>query len=95
MAGRQLQVPTQEGVRTLDASERELLLGFGSGHTASCMAASQMKQNLSEYKDVRKSLCGDSFAIISFAIMAAQMSCELSLRMKPSQIIRRLGLAPG
>ena len=81
--------------RTLDSSERELLLGFGAGHTASCMAASRMKQSLTEYEDVRRSLCGDSFAVISFAIMAAQMSSELAPRMKPSQILRRLGLAPG
>eukprot|EP00435_Cladocopium_sp_Y103_P009201 s976_g2.t1 len=81
--------------RLLDASERELLLGFGPGHTDSCQSASVKKRNLREHEDIRKSLCGDSFAILPFAVMGACMCSALVPRMSPSQILRRLGLAPG
>ena len=85
---------SSEPARLLDSSERELLLGFGAGHTNTCLSASEAKQSLTRFEDVRKSLCGDSFAILSFAIMASQMS-ELLPRMSPSKIVARLGLAPG
>lgn len=86
--------PGQEG-RVLDASEREILLGFGPQHTESCMSASDMKKNYKEYEDSRRSLCGDSFSILSFAIMASCMCAELAPRMRPELVVRRLGLAPG
>lgn len=81
--------------RTLDSTERELLLGLGPGHTSTCRAASVAKANWTAYEDSRKSLCGDSFAVSSFAIMASAMCASWAPRMKPSQIINRLGLAPG
>ena len=81
--------------RVLDCTEREILLGLGPGHTASCMSASELKRKPTEYLDTRDSLCGDSFAISSFAIMGAQMCADLVPRMGPSQIVQRLGLAPG
>ena len=81
--------------RLLDASERELLLGLGPGHTASCKSASAAKASWTAYEDCRKSQCGDSFAIPSFAIMGAAMCAEWLPRMKPSHIINRMGLAPG
>lgn len=81
--------------RLLDSSEREILLGFGAGHTKPCMSASEAKKSLREYEDARCSLCGDSFSVLSFAIMASQMACDMSPRMTPQKIIRRLGLAPG
>ena len=81
--------------RVLDSSERELLLGFGAQHTASCMSASEMKKSMERYEDVRKSLCGDSFAMISFALVGAVLCQELAPRMSPQQIMDRLGLAPG
>ena len=59
------------------------------------MSASEAKKNLRAYEDVRCSLCGDSFSIFSFAIMASMMSSELTPRMSPAQILQRLGLAPG
>ena len=86
---------TVEPSRTLDSSEREILLGFGPGHTRTCMSASEAKRSSVAYEDARKSLCGDSYAILSFAIMASQMCAHLVPRMKPSQIVQRLGLAPG
>ena len=82
-------------LRTLDSSERELLLGFGPGHTKTCMPASESKKSAKKFEDTRKSLCGDSFAIVSFAIIASQMCAELLPRMSPSRIVSRLGLAPG
>jgi hypothetical protein len=85
----------QLGQRILDASERELLLGFGPHHTSTCMSASEVKKSKVEFEDVRKTLCGDSFAVLSFAIMASQMCAELVPRMPPAKILDRLGLAPG
>ena len=81
--------------RLLDASERELLLGFGPGHTDPCQSASVKKQNLSNHEDLRKSLCGDSFSIMSFAVMGAALCSQLLPRMSPTMILNRLGLAPG
>ena len=81
--------------RLLDSSERELLLGFGPAHTASCMSASDMKKSKEVYEDSRCSLCGDSFSILSFGIMASSMCSEMVPRMTPDQRVKRLGLAPG
>ena len=81
--------------RVLDSSERELLLGMGPGHTATCRSASSAKTSWEDYEDSRRSLCGDGFAISSFAIMGAVLCSNFLPRMKPSTIINRLGLAPG
>eukprot|EP00435_Cladocopium_sp_Y103_P024855 s3415_g6.t1 len=86
--------PTK-GLRPLDASERELLMGFGAGHTATCMSASDAKRSFTAYEDARKSLCGDSFSILSFGVIAAQLCAKLVPRMTPEQIVMRMGLAPG
>ena len=83
------------GQRPLDASERELLLGFGAGHTKTCMSASEAKRSKAAYEDARKSLCGDSYSVLSFAVMASQMCADCMPRMAPAQIVRRFGLAPG
>ena len=82
-------------MRTLDVSEHELLLGFGTGHTTHCLSASEAKKSPEAFEDLRKSLCGDSFAILSFSILVSQMCADLVPRMSPDQIVRRLGLAPG
>eukprot|EP00438_Fugacium_kawagutii_P032920 Skav205027 [mRNA] locus=scaffold6308:1300:5659:- [translate_table: standard] len=81
--------------RLADSSERELLLGYGYQHTESARAASDIKRNPTDFEDVRLTLCGDSFAISSFAIVAAAMCSRLISPMAPSKIINRLGLAPG
>ena len=81
--------------RVLDSSERELLLGFGPGHTASCLAASEVKKSHRDFEDIRCPLCGDSFSVASFAIIASALRSELAPRMSPAQIVQRLGLAPG
>ena len=82
-------------VRLLDASERELLLGFGLGHTEPCQAASLKKKSLQEHEDIRCSLCGDSFAMVPFTVMGAVLCQDLVPRMSPTQVLLRLGLAPG
>ena len=81
--------------RLLDASERELLPWFGAGHTTSCMSASKMKKSFENYEDIRKTLCGDSFAMLSFSIVGAVLCSEMVPRMSPATILNRLGLAPG
>lgn len=81
--------------RLLDSSEREILLGFGPGHTDPCQSASVKKRNLQEHEDIRCSLCGDSFSILSFAVMGAVLCQDMLPRMTPEMILNRLGLAPG
>eukprot|EP00438_Fugacium_kawagutii_P017079 Skav213874 [mRNA] locus=scaffold2374:77699:81990:+ [translate_table: standard] len=81
--------------RPADASERELLLGYGSGHTESARTASDIKRSKVDFEDARLSLCGDSFAVSSFAIVAAAMCADMVPPMSPGHIIRRMGLAPG
>lgn len=81
--------------RLLDSSERELLLGFGARHASSCMSASDVKKSKTEYEDIRCLLCGGSFSILSFGIMASAMCSTFVARMSPDRIIKRLGLAPG
>ena len=56
----------QSKTRLLDSSERELLLGFGAGHTDPCQSASLKKRSLQEHEGIRCSLCGDSLAILPF-----------------------------
>eukprot|EP00435_Cladocopium_sp_Y103_P000532 s2010_g1.t1 len=90
-----LLVHPQQPPRLLEASEREILLGLGAGHTATCKSASEAKSSWTAYEDSCLSLCGDSFAISSFAIMGAAMCSSFLPPMKPSTIIHRLGLAPG
>ena len=58
----------------------------------------EAKKSRRDYEDIRCSLCGDSFSIASFAIIAiiAGILCsELVPRISPAQIVNRLGLAPG
>ena len=86
----------QQKWRLLDADERELLSGFGWGHTKLCMPASEIKKDPQAYEDERKSLIGDSFNMISFVYFAAQacrkfLPAELTYHMLWS----RMGLAPG
>ena len=47
--------------RTIDSSERELLMGFGFEHTSLCWGATAIKSDLQSYEDTRKTLVGDSF----------------------------------
>lgn len=46
--------------RLVSSSEKELLMGFGMGHTSVCYSASRIKQSTQKYDDERNSLLGDS-----------------------------------
>ena len=59
------------------------------------MSASEMKRSLTDYEDIRCSLNGDSFSILSFAVIASSFSAEFVPRLSPNKIVKRLGLAPG
>lgn len=84
-----------ESWRLLSAVERELLLGYGFGHTRSCMSASERKQNQTAYNDLRLSLLGDSFSIYSFVIFALACSRRFILKLHYQTVAERMGLAPG
>ena len=81
--------------RLLDSSEREVLMGFGPGNTDVCQSASSKKKSLQDHEDIRKTLLGDSFAILPFAVVAAALCEAVVPRMRPTQILLRLGFAPG
>lgn len=59
------------------------------------MAASIAKQSLEAYEDIRCSLCGDAFAIVSFAVVGAVLCQDLTPRATPRQVVNWLGLVPG
>ena len=81
--------------RVTEASERELLMGFGASHTEPAMAASKAKQNWDAYEVERLSLLGDSFAMAS-ALIFAVWGTNVYVKPKPYQhYVARLGLAPG
>ena len=68
---------------------------YNPGHTEPCQSAWVKKRHLKEHADIRCSLCGDSFAILPFATMAAVLCQDIVPRTTPSMILLRLGLAPG
>ena len=81
--------------RLLNANEREILMGYGAGHTTVAWSASQAKQNPQGFEDERCSLIGDSFAIQSFMIFAAFAGYKWSRQFDMAQMNHRVGLPPG
>ena len=81
--------------RRPNASEKELLMGYGWGHTELCMSASEIKKSKIHYEDTRQSLIGDSFAIGSFVIAAAGLCRSFHQVKHYRDLWKRLGLAPG
>ena len=79
----------------MDASERELLLGYGWGHTKLALSASNIKESKARYENIRLSLLGDSFSIYSFVIVAAALTQAFLPRLHYSHLAQRMGLAPG
>ena len=77
------------------ASEKEILMGYGAGHTTLCMAASKIKQSPVGYEDCRQSLLGDAFAIPSFIIICAGLCRGLVNFPTYSDLCKRMGSAPG
>ena len=71
-------------------------MGFGSGHTKYCFSASRAKQlGKAAVEDERRSLVGDSFAMLSFSWVGLQLCRNYCSNMAVDQIVQRLGLAPG
>ena len=81
--------------RLLNSSEREVLLGYGIGHTELCFSASKVKQNKTAFEDERCSLLGDSFAIASFSLIAAWSVKRWIGEVSVEWLTNRLGLPPG
>ena len=81
--------------RLIDSSERELLHGYGWGHTSVCMSASDIKKDVQAYEDLRCSLVGDSFSLYSFAIFAWSACASLLPGMTYAHLCSRMGMAPG
>lgn len=81
--------------RLTNASERELLHGYGFGHTEICMSASEIKQSGQRYEDERCSQIGDSFNLYSFVVFAWGALRHLLPKISYSHIAQRMGLAPG
>ncbi len=81
--------------RLLSPPERELLLGYGIGHTRSCLSASDIKGHEQRYEDIRCSLLGDSFSVYSFVMWAVALSFHFAPRVAYSHLAHRAGLAPG
>ena len=87
---------TERGTwRLVSEVEKELLLGYGWGHTSLCLSASDIKQNPQRYKDERNSLLGDSFSVVSFVIVAAAMCRNFLGNIPYTHLLHRLGMAPG
>ena len=81
--------------RLTDSSERELLLGYGYGHTTLAWSASYIKQSTARFENVRLSLLGDCFSIFSFIIPAAAMCQKFLPVLHYRHLANRMGLAPG
>ena len=81
--------------RLANASERELLMGYGFQHTSVCLSASDQKRSKQAYEDLRCSLIGDSFAMSSFVIPAAAMCKRMMAKVHYKHLCQRLGVAPG
>lgn len=81
--------------RLANSSERELLLGYGWGHTSLCMNASTIKENPCKYEDERLSLLGDSFSLFSFIIPGCALCREYLPRLDYRRLVARMGMAPG
>lgn len=87
--------PNSGGIRYINATEREQLLGYGWGHSLPAMNASTAKTAKRGYEDERLSLLGDSFPVNSFWFFSAQ-ACRKWVDLQPAERYRdRLGLWPG
>ena len=81
--------------RLANASEKEILLGYGAGHTELCFSASKIKESAISYEDERLSLLGDSFSIYSFVIAAAAMCRRFITSLSYQHLANRMGMSPG
>ena len=86
---------SKKGWRLLEGSERELLHGYGWGHTELALSASDIKKNYQDYEDARCSLVGDSFSMYSFVIFAWGSCAHALPGMTYKHLCDRMGMAPG
>ena len=82
-------------LRYASIEERQRLLGFGHNHVKYAFSASKAKASPQEYVDKQYSLLGDTFSMVSFAWIVSQLCRQWTSPLTPSQVVRRLGLAPG
>ena len=86
---------SEDSWRLTNASERELLHGYGWGHTALCLSASDIKRDQRAYEDLRCSLLGDSFSIYSFIIFPWAALSSVLPAVGYWHLANRMGMAPG
>lgn len=86
---------SHESWRLVNATEKELLLGYGFNHTLPAWSASKVKSNQIGFSDCRNSLLGDSFSIYSFIILAAACARRYLPTISYKFLCQRMGLAPG
>ena len=85
---------SSKGWRLLEASERELLHGYGWGHTSLCFSASEIKRSFSEHEDQRCSLVGDSFSMYSFVLFCVELVLVLASTSFVLSLVRAHGYGP-
>ena len=81
--------------RYLSVTERERLMGYGSGHTEHAWNASSIKSSPRGYSDERLSLLGDAFPVNTFWLFASSSVEKWVSRRNPEHYLQRLGLFPG
>ena len=81
--------------RLTNSGERELLMGYGFGHTELAWSASKIKGDPAAYERERCSLVGDAFSIYSFVIIGAGLCRNFIPTIHYRHLCQRMGLAPG
>ena len=88
-------ITSESSWRLLRAEEKELLLGYGLGHTLPIWSASKQKSNRRGYDDARHSALGESFSIFSFVLFAVAFCRDFLPIIPYKHMASRMGLAPG
>ena len=81
--------------RLLNATEKELLLGYGYNHTSVAWSAGKAKQNPVGFSDCRHKLLGDSFSCFSFVVLAVACCQRFLPQVTYQHLSNRMGMAPG
>lgn len=81
--------------RLTNSGERELLMGYGFGHTEVAWSASKIKGDPMGYERERCSLVGDAFSIYSFIIVGAGLCRNFLSPIHYRHLCQRMGLSPG
>ena len=81
--------------RLTNSGERELLMGYGFGHTEIAWSASKIKGDFHAFERERCSLVGDAFSIYSFVVVGAGLCRGLIPQIHYRHLCQRMGIAPG